>query len=313
MLRLVVLGLTIFVQRVIGHGGVIGYKNAGVYYEGWKPYNPASGQSSIERPWSTYDPMTDVTASTFSCNNDGTAPAGQKTAQMAAGSDVTLYWNDNYGHDTGPILTYLAQCPGSCTGGNTKDLQWFKIQEAGLLSGTIAKGSWAAGKMIANNHSWTTTIPNTVPAGQYMIRHETIALHSLPSQSYAECAQIEITGGGTRAPLSGELVKFPGGYSKTDPGINCDLYGEAAKTATTYVIPGPPLYGSGSGSPVTPGPGTTDVPTASPVPTTSPPAPTAPGTVAHYGQCGGLNYSGPTGCIAPYTCQAQNQYYSQCI
>ena len=30
--------------------------------------------------------------------------------------------------------------------------------------------------------------------------------------------------------------------------VTVDLYSNAAKTETTYIIPGPPLYGSGSGS-----------------------------------------------------------------
>ena len=94
----------------------------------------------------------------------------------------------------------------------------FKIDEAGLLSGTIGDGYWGAGKMIDQNSSWTTTIPSTVPSGNYLIRFETIALHSLPAQFYPECAQIQITGGGSRAPTSDELVSFPGAYSNSDPG-----------------------------------------------------------------------------------------------
>jgi hypothetical protein len=31
--------------------------------------------------------------------------------------------------------------------------------------------------------------------------------------------------------------------------VNIDVYSNAAQTETTYVIPGPPLYGSGTGSP----------------------------------------------------------------
>jgi hypothetical protein len=108
-------------------------------------------------------------------------------------------------------LTYLAKCPGSsCTGVNAKTLKWvsehtilispcdtehlltrtppvqFKIQEAGLLSGTIGNGKWAAGKMVDQDSSWTTTIPASVPSGHYLIRSETIALHSLPAQFYPE-------------------------------------------------------------------------------------------------------------------------------
>lgn len=59
--------------------------------------------------------------------------------------------------------------------------QQFKIDESGLINGTIGDGYWGDGKMIAQNSSWTTTIPKTVPSGNYLIRFETIALHSLPA------------------------------------------------------------------------------------------------------------------------------------
>lgn len=39
--------------------------------------------------------------------------------------------------------------------------------------------------MIAQNSSWTTTIPKTVPSGNYLIRFETVALHSLPAVRYS--------------------------------------------------------------------------------------------------------------------------------
>jgi cellobiose dehydrogenase (acceptor) len=35
--------------------------------------------------------------------------------------------------------------------------------------------------------------------------------------------------------------------------------------------------------------------------------------VARYGQCGGQQWTGSFTCAAPYTCQAQNPYYSQCL
>ncbi|KAI0692192.1 glycosyl hydrolase family 61-domain-containing protein [Cerioporus squamosus] len=136
--------------------------------------------------------------------------------------------------------------------------------------------------MIDQNSTWTTTIPASVPSGNYLIRFETIALHSLPAQLYPECAQITITGGGSRQPTADELVSFPGAYSASDPGCTsfrlavvllrlyavltdpaflplplCDtvtvnLYTNDALTETTYIIPGPPLYGSGSGAPAPP-------------------------------------------------------------
>ncbi|KAG6839211.1 Esterase/lipase/thioesterase [Blastosporella zonata] len=135
-----------------------------------------------ERQTCVSNPITDATDPTLSCNDDGTSGALQLTTTVAAGSAITAYWNQVWPHNIGPMLTYLAQCPGStCTGVNSDTLQWFKIDQAGLLSGTVYNGTWGSGKMIADNSTWTTTIPSTVPSGNYLIRFETIALHSLPA------------------------------------------------------------------------------------------------------------------------------------
>jgi hypothetical protein len=44
------------VSSVAAHGGVIKYNIAGKEYVGWQPYNSPTGQSSIERPYSSFDP-----------------------------------------------------------------------------------------------------------------------------------------------------------------------------------------------------------------------------------------------------------------
>ncbi len=36
-------------------------------------------------------------------------------------------------------------------------------------------------------------------------------------------------------------------------------------------------------------------------------------TQTHWGQCAGNGYTGPTVCASPYTCQYQNDWYSQCL
>lgn len=314
MLALASAALALLTSKVQAHGGVLAYSWDGQWYDGWHPYNTPVGQTTIQRPWAIYDPITDATASTVACNDDGTAGALQLTATASAGTSITAYWNQVWPHPYGPMLTYLAKCPGTtCDTVNAQTLQWFKIDQAGLLSGTVGNGTWGSGKMIADNSSWTTTIPPSVPGGQYLIRFETIALHSLPAQLYPECAQIQITDGGSREPTAAELVTFPGGYSNSDPGLTVNLYTQEAQTETTYIIPGPPLYGSnGSENP----PGTTSAPntstpTASTPPTTSTPA--APGTVPQYGQCGGIGWTGGTSCISPYKCTELNDYYYQCL
>lgn len=37
------------------------------------------------------------------------------------------------------------------------------------------------------------------------------------------------------------------------------------------------------------------------------------GTVPLYGQCGGTGFTGETGCLEPYVCTRQSDYYYQCL
>ncbi|KLO17697.1 cellulose-growth-specific protein [Schizopora paradoxa] len=317
---------TTAVTQVAAHGGVLSYSWTNSWYWGWQPYDSPTGQTTIQRPWSSYNPITDATSTTLACNDDGTSGALQLTGTVAAGTPITAFWNQVWPHPYGPMLTYLANCGGSCTGVNANSLEWFKIDESGLLSGTVYDGSWGAGQMIAQNSSWTTTVPASVPAGNYLIRFETIALHSMPAQFYPECAQIQITGSGSLAPTAAELVKFPGAYTNNDPGLNIDIYSNEAQTETTYVIPGPACYAGAACASASSAPPVSAAPppaksTVSSVPTTvstvhstTAAAPTATGaTAAQYAQCGGEGFTGPTVCAAPFTCKETNQYYSQCL
>ncbi|TEB22304.1 glycoside hydrolase [Coprinellus micaceus] len=183
------------VGRVAAHGGVTAYSNGGNFYPGWRACNTPVGQTTIGRPYDTFDPIESVSAPTLACNNDGNSGPNQLVA--------TGTWP----HDTGPVITYPAKCPRTtCTGVNANGLKWFKIDEAGLLSGTVNSGTWAAKKMITDNSTWTSTIPASAPSGPYLIRHETIALHSMPAQHYPECAELLITDGGNLEPTPDELV-----------------------------------------------------------------------------------------------------------
>ncbi|KAI8624505.1 carbohydrate-binding module family 1 protein [Xylariaceae sp. FL1651] len=65
------------------------------------------------------------------------------------------------------------------------------------------------------------------------------------------------------------------------------------------------LLGSGSSTPTTTGGST-------PTSTTTPGG--GSGTqAAHWDQCGGIGWTGPTTCVSPYVCTASNAYYSQCL
>ncbi len=74
-----------------------------------------------------------------------------------------------------------------------------------------------------NGGTAVVTIPNNIAPGNYLIRHEIIALHLAITEGGAEfypsCTQIAISGNGSGRPKSEELVSFPGAYKDDDPGI----------------------------------------------------------------------------------------------
>ncbi|PBK97707.1 hypothetical protein ARMGADRAFT_648896 [Armillaria gallica] len=300
-----------------------------------------------------YDgPITDVTSNDVICNggiNPYHQPMSTTIIPVPAGSQVTAEWHHTLaGADPsdpadpidashkGPILAYLAKVP-SATQSTVTGLQWFKIYQDGYSNGV-----WAVDTLIANKGKVSFTIPSCIPAGQYLLRVEIIALHAASSypgaQLYMECAQIQITGGGSASPAT---VSFPGAYSGdpfvlgpfsilppqtgTDPGIKINIY----QPLSGYTIPGPSVFScsgnntapapssapaapstSKAASTVAPGPSTSKVASTSSAAAT---APSSGASVAQFGQCGGATYTGPTVCASPFTCTKLNDYYSQCV
>ncbi|KAI0665960.1 glycoside hydrolase [Trametes maxima] len=233
--------LALAVSQVAAHGGVLSYNIGGQTYQGFKAYNSPSGQSSIQREWDTYNPITDPTDSLLACNHNGASlGSGQLSATVAAGSKVTATWND-WPHAIGPVMVYMASCGGACTSANPSSLSWFKIDEKGLISGSVANGTWAQGELIANGNTWTSTIPASLAPGEYFIRHELLSIHTSDQpQFYPECAQLKVTGSGSAQPSGSYLVKFPGAYKMSDPGVGLDVYSET--NVYTYTIPGPAVW-----------------------------------------------------------------------
>lgn len=82
-----------------------------------------------------------------------------------------------------PIIDALAKCSGSCTTAKAADLNFFKIAQQGL---TASSQTWATNKLMSNNLKWDITIPSTLAAGSYVLRHEIIALHGAGSQNGAQ-------------------------------------------------------------------------------------------------------------------------------
>jgi cellulase len=174
----------------------------------------------------------------ISCHKDATA--GAKVAKVAAGGSIDIQWTTWPSSHVGPVIDYLAKVDDA-TSAKAADLEFFKIDAAGYEG-----GQWASDKLIANNQTWTVTVPSSIAAGQYVLRHEIIALHSAGqengAQNYPKCINIEVTGSGTETPAGVTGDKL---YTATDPGIKVNVYGDNSN----YEMPGPALFsGASSGS-----------------------------------------------------------------
>ncbi|KAM0346222.1 hypothetical protein ACHAPU_005647 [Fusarium lateritium] len=156
-------------------------------------------------------------------------------ATVAAGDVITLKWDTWPDSHHGPVTEYLAPVSGDFASINKSSLKWTKIAEKGLKSG-YNPGDWASDDLIRDGFAWKVTIPKNLKAGNYVLRHEIIGLHSAGqangAQAYPQCINIKVTGGGSKALSGGDFTKF---YTPTDPGILFNLY----QQFSSYDIPGP--------------------------------------------------------------------------
>ena len=91
-----------------------------------------------------------------------------------------------------------------------------------------------------NGKKSKVTLPSNLAAGDYLIRHEIIALHLADqgrAEFYAGCAQLSVDGSETGLPKSSDLKTFPGTYSDDDPGILINNVYSIGKNSD-YTFPG---------------------------------------------------------------------------
>ncbi|TFK68673.1 hypothetical protein BDN72DRAFT_768969 [Pluteus cervinus] len=223
-------GLTL----VAGHGFVHEVDVGGQTYPGWNPSvdNYSGAVPGVVRKVASDGPVVDFTGANISCNVGGSDP-GTKVAEVSSGSPITFDWSYWPSDHQGPVTTYMASCGGDCTTFNADNARWFKIDAMGYQD-----GQWAANKLITNNASWTSTIPAGLAPGQYLARHEIIALHSNPAQYYPSCSQLKVTGSGTGQPSDSDLVSMPDVYSNVQ---YPDIYTDSPAQMQAFVVPGPPI------------------------------------------------------------------------
>ncbi|KAJ4369869.1 hypothetical protein N0V83_005633 [Neocucurbitaria cava] len=237
------------VSSINAHGHLSSIKVDGTTYTAYDPSFQYQNPVPEVIEWSCpecldngfVDPTMYNDVTKIACHKDATA--GAKVATVKAGGSIDIQWTTWPDSHVGPVIDYMAKVDDA-TSATSKELNFFKIDEAGYEN-----GQWAATKLIANNLTWSITVPENIAAGQYVLRHEIIALHSAGqadgAQNYPKCINLEVTGSGTENPTGETADKF---YTATDPGILVNVY---SGDLSSYQIPGPALFdgaSSGSGS-----------------------------------------------------------------
>jgi cellulase len=232
---------------VSAHGSVSVFTGSGKSYDG--PLPAGAVISSPVRQIDNLEPIKDTTSTDMTCGF-GASPSASQVAPVSAGSVVNFDWRSgipgvNWPHTFGPLMTYMAKCPTTADKCDASTLKWFKTDQQGLRP----DGTWFQAEINAG-HAFNTTIPNGLEDGDYLVRHEIIALHNAMTlglaEFYVSCTQVRVSGGGSASPSSSQLVSFPGAYSATDPGILINIF----NGLKSYPYPGPSLFvGTGSAAP----------------------------------------------------------------
>lgn len=172
------------------------------------------------------------------CHKSATPAGGHATVK--AGDKISLQWDQWPDSHKGPVIDYLAACDGDCETVDKTALKFFKIDGAGY-----DKGVWAADTLVKDGNSWLVQIPEDLKPGNYVLRHEIMALHSAGqangAQAYPQCFNLKVEGSGSNLPSGVPGTEL---YKATDAGILFDIY----KNDISYPVPGPALIAGAASS-----------------------------------------------------------------
>lgn len=233
-------------RRTEAHGFVSQVQiQGGATFKGPKPGATGANNSPI-RGITDQSPVKNLQSKDLICGMGATA--GSAVASAKPGDTLVYSWANNVAedgnwiHDTGPMMTYFAQVPAGQTADKFDGVgaQWFKTDEAGKKNNKWVQASLMTGA------TFKTQIPETLPDGDYLVRHEIIALHNAANKGgvefYPSCFQIRIknSNAGNATVTATPTLSFPGAYTATDPGLLVNVFSQAAD-GSEYKFPAGPV------------------------------------------------------------------------
>ncbi|CAI9636778.1 unnamed protein product [Alternaria burnsii] len=234
--------LAVLLDTASAHGFVKGVNVKGTFTNGsdpvWYYYAKdarpqTAGWDALNQDIGFVEPNSVGTAD-VNCHKSATA--GRLYANVNAGDTIEFEWNTWPDSHKGPIINYIAPCDGDCTTLTPGALRWSKISQSAIIS----PGTWVTDKLITDKFKVSTVLPAKLAPGNYVIRHEIIALHGGQNvngaQLYPQCLNLKVGGSGSVKPSAG--VPGTSLYTKDMPGIVFNIY----TNPTTYTFPGPALW-----------------------------------------------------------------------
>jgi hypothetical protein len=216
-------------DRIIVNGQIVG-----------EPYQ------YVRKTNNSNSPLQNVNSTEMRCNSGGSSgiALNTQTYSVSAGDMLGFAIKDTFGHP-GPQQVYISKAPGKAaeydgSGDWTKlySLTYSLNSSEGAGDGLLKWATYRA-------HTFNFKLSPDLPAGEYLLRAEGLALHAAhkpdKAQFYVACAQINVKSNGTS--VLGPSIKFPGGYLWNSTGV---LIPEFWSRITNYTAPGPKLWPEGT-------------------------------------------------------------------
>ncbi|PPJ52385.1 hypothetical protein CBER1_09790 [Cercospora berteroae] len=154
----------------------------------------------------------------------------------------------------GSTQVYFSKAPNNDVKSYQGDGDWVKADMSLLCSSPENGAIWDEAWCSWAQNGPKFTIPDTLEAGEYLVRAEHIAMHGAHDNGvefYFACGQLRITGT-TATDGPGETVQIPGVYQPDDPAVHFSIWNNAIREYTPTpgpaVIPGGHVTGSTTGS-----------------------------------------------------------------
>ena len=186
------LGLLASAPAVLGHGHVREVIANGVTYPGYERWNNRQDEAKLVTwKFSTEDegpvPVSKLGHPDIICHQDGDNAAA--SIPVSSGDEIKVRrFNDIGGFEhPGPEMHYRASCgDGPCNKVDKSSLRFYKFYEKGLVRGGQPDDQvWATTEVHDKVErvddgfidEFTVKIPEGIPSGNYVLRHELLGLH----------------------------------------------------------------------------------------------------------------------------------------